>query len=75
MGTTDQLVDILARHYTLQVLRQLHRLVGSVDLIGNPAGLLGSLSSGVEDFFYEPYRGLARGTRRGRQAATAAGGC
>ena len=62
LGTTEKVLDVTARHYTGQVLRQLHRLVGSVDLLGNPAGLFGALSSGVQDFFYEPYQGLARGT-------------
>jgi len=39
------------------------RLVGSVDIIGNPVGLFYSISTGVEDFFYEPYQGFARGPK------------
>jgi len=38
-------------------------VVGSSDLIGNPVGLFNNVSSGVEDFFYEPYKGLRRGIK------------
>jgi vacuolar protein sorting-associated protein 13A/C len=33
---------------------QLYKIVGSLELVGNPIGLLSSLGSGVRDFFYEP---------------------
>ena len=29
-----------------------------MDLIGNPVNFFSNLSSGVEDFFYEPYQGI-----------------
>jgi len=31
--------------------------------LGNPVSLFKGVSSGVEDFFYEPYKGLARGPK------------
>jgi len=63
MASTALLGDIIGKHYTYQIVSQMHKLVGSVDLIGNPVGLFGSISTGVEDFFYEPYQGLTRGPK------------
>ena len=51
------------------------RLVGSLGIIGKPAGVYKNIGSGVQDFFYEPYQGLmlspkaaaigaARGTKK-----------
>jgi hypothetical protein len=31
-----------------------------VDLIGNPLSFVGSLGTGVKDFFYEPAQGLIK---------------
>ena len=30
------------------------KIVGSLDLVGNPVGLMSSLGTGVRDLFYEP---------------------
>jgi hypothetical protein len=38
-------------------------LVGSLSLLGKPAGLYKKIGSGVEDFFYEPYQGLMESPR------------
>ncbi|KCV71195.1 hypothetical protein H696_02147 [Fonticula alba] len=56
-------VSLVTRHYATQVMRQLLMLVGSIDMLGNPVGLFNSLSSGVQDFFYEPAQGLTRGSK------------
>lgn len=45
-------------HYTQEVLRQVHIILGSADFLGNPVGLFTNVSSGVADIFYEPYQGL-----------------
>ena len=45
-------------HYTQEVLRQVHVVLGSADFLGNPVGLFNNVSSGVADIFYEPYQGL-----------------
>ena len=58
----------------MEVLQQLHKLVGSLDVLGNPAALFADVRGGVRTFFREPQRGalkspkgfakgLARGTR------------
>jgi len=64
-----------ARSFTIRELTLapvLVQVVGSVDLIGNPVNLFNNLSTGVEDFFYEPFQGFmespqsfARGLGRG----------
>jgi len=36
-------------------------LVGSLEILGNPTGLVRSVGNGVTDMFSLPYRGLTRG--------------
>ncbi|KAI1310241.1 hypothetical protein EDD11_003857 [Mortierella claussenii] len=57
------LVDLLQRHYSQGFFYQLHLVVGSIEFLGNPVGLFNNLSSGVADFFYEPYQGFVMGDR------------
>ena len=45
-------------HYRQEVLRQLYRVLGSADFLGNPVGLFTNVTSGVADIFYEPWRGV-----------------
>ena len=52
--TEAKLGAILQGHYFTSALRQLYKIVGSLELVGNPIGLMSSLGLGVKDFFYEP---------------------
>ena len=52
--TEAKLGTILQDHYFTSALRQLYKIVGSLELVGNPIGLMSSLGVGVKDFFYEP---------------------
>ena len=52
------LIGNIRSHYTQEVLRQIHIVLGSADFLGNPVGLFNNISSGVSDIFYEPYQGL-----------------
>ena len=52
------LVANIKGHYTQEVIRQIHLVLGSADFLGNPVGLFNNVSSGVADIFYEPYQGL-----------------
>ncbi|KAL7419546.1 Vacuolar protein sorting-associated protein 13 [Cryptotrichosporon argae] len=45
-------------HYQEQAVAQIYRVLGSADFLGNPVGLFNNISSGVSDFFYEPYQGI-----------------
>ena len=39
---------------------QLAQIVGSLQVIGNPANLVSNIGNGVQDFFYEPYQGMVQ---------------
>jgi len=56
--TLPELQTRIAYHYRQDVLRQLYRILGSADFIGNPVGLFTNVSSGVADIFYAPYHGV-----------------
>lgn len=50
----------LQAHYTSNFLFQLYKIIGSVDIIGNPLSFASSLGTGMIDFFYEPAQGLVK---------------
>ncbi|TBU65089.1 vacuolar protein sorting-associated protein 13 [Dichomitus squalens] len=56
--TLPDLLNRITHHYRQEVLRQLYRILGSADFIGNPVGLFTNVSSGVADIFYEPFNGV-----------------
>ena len=45
-------------HYTQQAIVQVHKILGSIDMLGNPVGLFNTMGEGVTDLFYEPYQGF-----------------
>ncbi|MBW0542002.1 hypothetical protein O181_081717 [Austropuccinia psidii MF-1] len=53
-----QLMTRLIQHYQSKELSQLYRVIASADFLSNPAGLFNSVSSGVQDLFYEPLNGV-----------------
>jgi len=58
--TVSSLVDRIVWHYTVQVLQGVYKLIGGLDLIGNPLALFNDVSGGVQSFFYEPRKGLVQ---------------
>ncbi|KIY52729.1 hypothetical protein FISHEDRAFT_63685 [Fistulina hepatica ATCC 64428] len=56
--TLPELTNRVTYHYRQDVLRQIYRILGSADFIGNPVGLFTNVSSGVADIFYEPFNGV-----------------
>ncbi|KAI0669883.1 vacuolar protein sorting-associated protein 13 [Trametes maxima] len=56
--TLPDLEERIMHHYRQEVIRQLYRILGSADFIGNPVGLFTNVSSGVADIFYEPFNGV-----------------
>jgi vacuolar protein sorting-associated protein 13A/C len=56
--TFPELQSRITYHYRQEVLRQLYRILGSADFLGNPVGLFTNISSGVTDVFYEPFNGV-----------------
>ncbi|KAI9502126.1 hypothetical protein BX070DRAFT_20733 [Coemansia spiralis] len=57
------LADRMQKHYSQEVFNQVYKVVGSANLLGNPVGLFNNISSGVSDFFYEPYQGFVMSDR------------
>ncbi|GAA5925213.1 hypothetical protein JCM10213_008734 [Rhodosporidiobolus nylandii] len=49
------LQERLTVHYGNEFFGQLYRVLGSADFLGNPVGLFTNVSSGVADFFVQPY--------------------
>lgn len=54
----DSLYNRIKTHYIQESMRQIHVVLGSADFLGNPVGLFNNITSGFQDFFYEPYQGL-----------------
>ncbi|KAL0477099.1 vacuolar protein sorting protein VPS34 [Acrasis kona] len=52
--TWNDLMDRIKKHYIRRLLWESYKLVGSLEMIGNPVGLFNDISTGVKDFFYEP---------------------
>ncbi|KAJ2081093.1 Vacuolar protein sorting-associated protein 13 [Coemansia sp. S100] len=57
------LMDRMHKHYSAEIFNQVYKLLGSANLLGNPVGLFNNISSGVSDFFYEPYQGFVMSDR------------
>ncbi|KAG1472650.1 hypothetical protein G6F56_001412 [Rhizopus delemar] len=62
-ATLEDLSLRMALHYREQAMYQVHRVLGSIDLLGNPVGLFNNLSSGFGELFYEPYQGFIMSDR------------
>ena len=56
-----ELVRRILYHYATQALVRAGLMLGSLEIIANPTGLLRSLGRGISDFFALPYDGLTRG--------------
>lgn len=54
----DTLKNRVIGHYTQQAIVQVHKILGSIDMLGNPVGLFNTMGEGVTDLFYEPYQGF-----------------
>ena len=61
----EALLRALVAHYTSQAVLQAPRVLGSADLILNPAGLVAGLTRGVSDMVALPMRGLVGGSMMG----------
>lgn len=45
----------VVEHYTREGVREGLKILGCLDLVGNPVKFFGHISAGVEDLFYEPF--------------------
>lgn len=57
--TVNGLVDMSVRHYTHAVLGELHKILGSLEVIGNPVGFFYDIGTGIHAFFNEPVKAMS----------------
>jgi len=57
---SDQLATRFVAVYKTRLLKQLPKILGSADALGDPVGLIRNCSKGFTDFFYEPAEGIVR---------------
>ncbi|XP_033726572.1 vacuolar protein sorting-associated protein 13B-like isoform X2 [Pecten maximus] len=60
-GTSHQVIRVLAMHYATGALFRAGIVVGSLEILGNPTGLIRSIGTGVADLVKMPYTGLTHG--------------
>ncbi|KAG2373405.1 hypothetical protein C9374_012144 [Naegleria lovaniensis] len=58
--TFNALMDKIKKHYIRQATVQFYKILGSLDIIGNPIGLFSDIGTGVVDFFYEPASAITK---------------
>ncbi|PWN25799.1 DUF1162-domain-containing protein [Jaminaea rosea] len=54
----EELLARLQAHYVSSAVGQVYKLVGAIDVLGNPLGLISGIGSGVSDLLYSPIEGL-----------------
>ena len=50
--------DLLIGQYTNNLMKQLFKIIGSVDILGNPNQLYNNLEEGILDFYEKPLEGF-----------------
>lgn len=61
--TQEVIIDRQIKNLVRQGIMQFYKVIGSVDIIGNPVNFVSKLGSGVYEFFSEPVKGLIVGPR------------
>ncbi|CAG9332100.1 unnamed protein product [Blepharisma stoltei] len=61
--TMTNLTWQIISNYIRQGLFQFYKILGSVDLLGNPIGLIDKLGTGVFEFLNEPVKGALKGPK------------
>ncbi|KNC49059.1 vacuolar protein sorting-associated protein 13C [Thecamonas trahens ATCC 50062] len=59
----NEVVSRITTHYVMQGVAESYKLIGSVEVLGNPVGLFNNLGTGVADFFVEPAKGITQSPR------------
>ena len=61
--TEGDILRSLQSYYAAETLRQIYKIVGSLDFVGNPTMVLSSFATGLRDFFLQPSRELKNITK------------
>lgn len=54
----QQWIEAVGRHYFQQLVTQVYKVIGSIDMLGNPVGVFNYIGSGLSDFIMEPAKGM-----------------
>ena len=55
------LSNLIQKHYMRQGMLQFYKVLGSLDMIGNPIGFVDKVGTGFFEFFNEPRKGFLKG--------------
>ena len=61
--SSTNLASVLVKTYIRQAIIQFYKILGSIDLIGNPLNLIQKIGLGVFEFFAAPAKGLIGGPK------------
>ena len=53
-----EMIWLLISHYQRQGLIEIYKIIGSIDLLGNPVGFVDKIGTGFIEFFNEPRKGF-----------------
>jgi hypothetical protein len=57
-SSKNELLGTIGQHYKIQLIRQMYKFLGAIDVLGSPMSLVSNLSTGVYDFVYDPLQSL-----------------
>ena len=60
-GSRTNLADIIKSHYIQSIVASILKIIGTMDLIGNPLELLINLGKGIFNAIYLPINKLRKG--------------
>lgn len=58
--SSSEIFDSIKNYYVNETLKQIYKIVGSLDFVGNPTMVLNSFATGVKDFFVTPSQAFLR---------------
>ena len=58
--TSNSLTQRIQKLYLRELIKQIYKIVLSVDILGNPMGLVSNIGTGVKAFFEDPARGFIK---------------
>lgn len=61
----DGLNSILMQHYKKHGMSQILKILGALDILGNPVNLFSNIGTGVTEFFEKPIKGFVKGPLEG----------
>ncbi len=63
--TTEGIINKLSTHYKDALIRSLLKIIGSIDILGNPVGFMKHIAIGVFDLIDKPMEGFVKGPLEG----------